>query len=67
MWSPILKALGGWAFLEVTEGWQSWFGFRANGAVERDPDSSPQPQQLSEEQNAAKDKPETNRATETGA
>ena len=56
---PIFKAFSGWAFLEVTEGWRSWFGFRASGAVERDPNSSPQPQQLSEEQNAAKEKPET--------
>jgi hypothetical protein len=30
---PILKAIAGWAFLEVTEGWRSWFGHRRTQTV----------------------------------
>jgi flavin-dependent dehydrogenase len=31
--APILKALAGWAFLEMTEGWRSWLGYRQTQAA----------------------------------
>jgi hypothetical protein len=50
---PLAKAISGWAFLEIKEGWRSWFGTRAGGeklvAARRQAGSDQLPRQIENE------------------
>jgi hypothetical protein len=50
---PLAKAIAGWAFLEIKEGWRSWFGTRAGGeklvAARRQAGSDQLPRQIENE------------------